>query len=237
MIKHVIILIISLFFFISNVQAQQVYNQNNEDGLRHGKWKKNFENTKQVRYEGQFEHGKEIGLFKFYKLVSKKSILTATKAFNSNNQIAEVTFLASNGKVISKGRMNGKNYIGEWLYYHNDSDKVMTKETYDDDGKLTGEKYVYFENEQLAETLFYKNGKEEGNAINYSEKGVILKNFNFKNGELHGFYKDYTPEGVLIVAGQFKNGKKSGNWKYYEKGKLVNEKNFSDQKSFSSNDN
>lgn len=228
---------ILLTFATSNVLAQDVYNQFDTNGLRHGKWKKNFEDTKELRYEGQFEHGKEIGLFKFYKLVRKKSILTATKSFNLSDQIAEVTFLASNGKVISKGKMNGKLYIGEWLYYHNDSDKVMTKETYNTDGRLTGEKHVYFENGQLAETLLYKNGKEEGNAINYSEKGIVLKDFNFKNGELHGAYKDYTPKGELIVEGQFKNGKKKGVWKYYENGELVNEKNFSDQKSFSSNDN
>ncbi len=237
MIKQTIIFMFLLTFGTTNVLAQEGYNQYDHVGLRHGKWKKNFEDTKQVRYEGQFEHGKEIGLFKFYKLVSKKGVLTATKSFNDSDQIAQVTFLASNGKTISKGKMNGKTYMGEWLYYHNDSDKVMTKEAYDDDGKLIGEKQVYFENGQLAETLFYKNGKEDGNAINYSEKGIILKDFNFKNGELHGAYKDYTSKGELIVDGQFKNGKKKGIWKYYENGELVNEKNFSDQKSFSSNDN
>jgi len=237
MIKQTIMFMIFLTFAASNVLAQGLYNKFDSNGLRHGKWKKNFEDTKELRYEGQFEHGKEIGLFKFYKLVKKKGILTATKVFNEKDQIAQVTFLASNGKTISKGNMNGKLYVGEWLYYHNDSDKIMTRETYDANGKLKGEKHVYFENGQLAESLFYKNGKEEGNAINYSEKGIILKDFNFKNGELHGSYKDYTPDGVLMVEGQFKNGKKHGVWKYYENGELINEKNFSDQKSFSSNDN
>lgn len=237
MIKQTIIFMICLTFGLSNVYAQSAINQFDNNGKRHGVWKKNFEDTKEVRYEGQFDHGKEIGLFKFYKLVRKKSVLTATKAFNPNDDVAEVKFLASNGKIISKGRMNGKNYIGEWLYYHFDSDEIMTKENYDPDGLLTGKKHVYFENGQIAETLFYKNGKEEGNAKNYSEKGIVLKDFNFKNGELHGPYKDFTPKGELIVEGQFKDGRKNGIWKYYENGELVNEKDFSNQKSFSSNDN
>lgn len=237
MIKQNIIFIIFLTFATLNVQAQEVYNQFDENQERHGKWKKNFKDTKQVRYEGQFEHGKEIGLFKFYKLVRKKSVLTATKAFNLNNDITEVTFLASNGGIISKGNMNGKKYIGEWLYYHNDSDKVMTKENYNDEGLLDGEKLIYFENGQLAEQLLYENGKKEGNVKNYSEKGIVIKDYNYKTGELHGSYKDYTPKGELIVEGQFKNGKKHSIWKYYENGELTKEKNFSNQKSFSSNDN
>jgi len=237
MIKQNILFIISLTFVMFNVQAQESYNQFDKNGKRHGVWKKNFEDTKQVRYQGQFEHGKEVGLFKFYKLVTKKSSLTATKSFNPNNNIAEVTFFASTGKIISKGKMDFKKYIGEWLYYHNDSDKIMTKETYNNLGLLEGKKYVYFENGQLAEELFFKNGKEEGNVKNYSEKGILIKDFNYKNGELHGSYKDYTSEGDLVVEGQFKNGKKHSIWKYYNNGKLTKEKNFSDQKSFSSNKN
>lgn len=237
MIKQTILFMISLTLGVTSVMSQQALNQYDSNGERHGVWKKNFEDTKQVRYEGQFNHGKEVGLFKFYKLYRKKSILTATKSFNSNDNIAEVTFFASNGKVISEGKMNGKKRIGDWLYYHNDSEKIMTKETYNEDGLLSGEKLVYFENGQIAEKVYYEKGKEEGNAKNYSEKGIVLKDFNYRNGELHGAYQDFTPKGELIVEGQFKNGKKHGIWKYYEKGELINEKDFSDQKTFSSNDN
>ncbi|MBT8310060.1 MAG: toxin-antitoxin system YwqK family antitoxin [Flavobacteriaceae bacterium] len=220
---------------MSNVFAQQSYNQFDNDGKRHGIWKKNFEDTKQLRYQGEFNHGKEVGLFKFYKLVKKKSVLTATKLFNSDSDISEVTFLATNGNIISKGKMNGKKYVGEWLYYHNDSDKVMTQENYNDDGLLHGDKSVYFNNGQLAEHMSFVNGKAEGNAKNYTEKGIVIKDFNYKNGEMHGSYKDYTPKGELIVEGQFKNGKKNSIWRYYENGELQKEKNYSNPKTFHKN--
>jgi len=213
--------------------SQGAYNQLDNNGQRHGLWKKNFKDTKQIRYEGTFDHGKETGLFKFYKLVNKKSVLSATKLFN--NGIADVTFLASNGKTISKGKMKAKLYIGEWLYYHNNSDSIMTKEYYNENGELDGEKTVYFKNGQIAETVAYVNGKEHGKAVNYSDKGVLIKVFTYSEGELHGVYKDYNFEGTLIVDGQFKEGKKHGRWKYYKNGKLTKEKNYSDPKTFHKN--
>lgn len=235
MIKQNVFFIVLLTFSFFNASSQITYNQVDANGKRHGKWKKMFQDTKQIRYEGQFEHGKEVGLFKFYKLVHQKSVLSATKQFNSDNGLAEVIFLASNGRVISKGVMDGKKYVGKWLYYHNNSDVVMTEEHYNDNGKLEGSKIIYFNNGQVAEKLQFIKGKEDGNAKNYSEKGVLLKDYNYKNGELNGPYKDYNKVGDLIVDGQFKEGKKHGRWKFYENGKLIKEKNFSDPKTFHKN--
>ena len=58
--------IILLLFFISGSVLGQEINQFDAQGKRHGKWKKFFKGTKKVRYSGQFEHGKEVGVFKFY---------------------------------------------------------------------------------------------------------------------------------------------------------------------------
>lgn len=235
MLKQNIYFIIFLTFIFPNINAQNVLNQTDVNGKRHGTWQKNFKGTKQLRYQGQFAHGKEVGVFKFYKLIKSKSVLTATKEFNTNNTIAEVTFFASDGQVISKGKMNGKLYVGEWQYFHNDSDKLMTKEYYNDDGKLDGEKLIFFKNGQIAEQMTYLNGKEDGNVKHYNEKGILTKDFNYKNGELHGLYKDYSSKGDLIVEGQFKEDKKHGRWKFYKNGELVKEKNFSNPKTFHKN--
>ena len=73
----------------------QTLNQFDTNGNRHGIWKKYFEGTKSVRYEGEFKHGKEIGVFKFYKYIDEKSVLSTTKQFNDSNYIAEVKFFSS----------------------------------------------------------------------------------------------------------------------------------------------
>ena len=221
--KHLITI---LLFFISTLISAQEINQLDANGTRNGIWKKTFKGTNQMRYEGEFKHGKEIGLFKFYKLIKKKSVLTATKLFKEDDNIAEVKFLSSRGKVISEGKMNGKLYVGEWAYYHNNSNIVMTLETYDNNGNLEGKRFVYYKDGQIAEEANYKKGSLEGIATWYSKKGVALKVFVYENNELHGISKYYNEEGTILAEGLYKRGKKTGIWKYYEHGKLVYQKDF-----------
>jgi len=221
--KHISLVIL---FFISSLISAQNMNQFDANGNRHGIWNKTFEGTNQVRYQGEFYHGKEIGLFKFYKYIKKRSVLTATKQFNENDNTADVKFLSSRGKVISEGKMNGKLHIGVWTYYHNNSTKIMTLETYNEEGKLQDKRLVYYENGQLAEEVNYEEGSIEGVSKWYSLKGIVLKEFVYKNNELHGNAKNYNGKGEILTEGSYKRGKKTGIWKYYEEGKLVEEKNF-----------
>ena len=211
---------------ISVLVSGQELNQLDPNGERHGTWEKNFEGTKQVRYEGKFDHGKEIGLFKFYKFIKKKSILTATKQFNSDDNTAYVTFLSSRGKVISEGKMNGKLYTGKWTYYHNNSAKIMTLENYDNDGKLQGKRLVYYKDGQMAEEANYISGSLEGTSTWFSKNGVVIKAFIYENNELHGNAEYYSGTGEILAEGSYKRGKKTGLWKYYTNGKLVKEKDF-----------
>ena len=117
-----------------SMHAQDAVNQFDSSGQRHGVWRKYYHNTDQLRYEGQFDHGKEIGEFKFYTLNKGESVLSAVKQFNSENDLASVKFLSSTGKMISEGQMNGKLYIGKWIYYHNKSDGILSVEYYNDRG-------------------------------------------------------------------------------------------------------
>lgn len=215
-----------LFFVTASLFAQEI-NTLDSNGERHGFWKKNYENTDQPRYEGEFKHGKEIGTFKFYKLVDKTSVLSATKEFNENDQIALVKFFSSTGKLISEGKMDGKLFIGKWIYYHNKTNAVMSTENYNDKGELHGEKLVYYEIGQIAERSNFINGKQEGLSTWYSEKAVVIKEFLYENDELHGLSKYYDNKGQLIAEGVYKRGQKHGIWKYYTDGKLTEEKNFS----------
>lgn len=217
-------LIVFLFLTIS-ISAQTI-NQFDENQKRHGIWKKNFEGTKVLRYEGAFNHGKEIGTFNFYKNYRGKALLTASKVFNENDNKAFVKFFSSRGKVVSEGQMDGKKYIGTWKYYHNNSDKIMTREVYNQNGNLNGERFVYYSNGVIAEKQNYVDGKLEGESIWYSLKNVVLKHFIYENNELHGVSKYYNPKGELIAQGRYKLGKKHGIWKYYKNGTLINEKDF-----------
>ena len=215
-----------LCLLLPTLLIAQSVNQLDSNGKRHGVWKKKFDKTNVTRYEGTFNHGKETGLFKFYKNINKKAVLTATKQFNENNNVAEVTFYASNGKVISKGNMNGKKYIGEWTYFHNKNNQIMTLEHYNSLGQLEGESLVYYLNGQVAEKRNYVDNNLDGLATWYYENAQEMKHYTYKNNLLHGQAKFYDKNGVLTIEGQYKNDKKDGVWKYYKNGKLNEEKDF-----------
>ncbi|MCH4552946.1 toxin-antitoxin system YwqK family antitoxin [Aestuariibaculum lutulentum] len=215
-----------LGLLLSSVVSAQSINQLDANGKRDGIWKKNFDGTDILRYEGEFTHGKETGLFKFYKNIRNKAVLTATKQFNPQNNIAEVIFYASTGKVISEGKMDGKLYIGEWKYYQKNNDKLLILEHYNTKGELDGERVVYYNNGIMAEKQMYKAGKLDGESLSYSENNKLINRANYLNGEMHGAYVVYFLDGTPEVEGQFKNGQKSGVWKYYENGALKEQKNF-----------
>ena len=227
MIKQKLLFSITLTFLSCLAFSQDNLNQFDSEGKRHGKWAKTFENSKQLRYEGQFEHGKEVGEFKFYQMIGKVSKLAAIKVFNPENNNARVKFISLKGKTISEGMMNGKTYIGEWRYYHKNSDQLMTVEHYDKDGLLNGKRSVYYNNGQLAEELNYKHGKLEGVSNYYTMAGVLMKRYNYENDELHGLSEHFDEQGNLQIKGHYKRGKKHGVWTYYKNGEVWEEKDFS----------
>jgi len=214
-------------FFLScipwGIFGQQI-NQMDANGKRHGVWKKYYEGSKKLRYEGTFDHGKEMGEFKFYK-PSSKNQPTAIKIYEPDNDTVKVSYFTAKGILISKGAMCNKKREGKWHYFHRNSEKVMTEETYDN-GLLQGEKLVYFPDGTLTEKTIYDKGKREGKSFVYSEEGVVIKAFTYENDELHGRVAYFTSKGVLMIEGDYKRDRKDGLWKYYEGGKLKEQKKY-----------
>ncbi|WP_103865265.1 toxin-antitoxin system YwqK family antitoxin [Aquimarina sp. I32.4] len=202
----------------------QRYNAFDANGKRHGKWQKKYENIEQLRYEGTFDHGKEIGQFKFYKPNSGTSP-TAIKTFLKNNDTVRVKYFTQKGKVISQGQMIGKERVGKWVYYHKGSNKIMMTEQYTS-GKLNGEQLTYFTNGQLTEKTLYVAGKREGKSFIFSDSGVVMKEFTYGNDKLQGLTKYFDTDGTLLIEGNYKRGRKDGLWKYYKDGKLSEQKIF-----------
>lgn len=215
--------IIPLFIFLSiNITAQK--NQFDKEGRRHGFWEVNFEGTNQPKFEGNFEHGKETGNFKFYK----KGFYdhpTAIMNFEHAQDSVQVTYYTQKGKPISEGMMLEKKREGKWVYYHQKSDTIMMTEIYKED-KLHGLQKTYFPNGKLAEKTNYVHGKKDGESFIYADNGQVTKELYYKDGELHGPANYYTPKGIKIIEGQYSEGRKTGNWKYFSEGKLEREEDY-----------
>lgn len=221
---------LSLIFFFgiillcTNAFPQSEINQMDAQGQRHGLWQKTYPGSKQLRYEGTFEHGKEVGEFKFY-CAECKDKPSVVKDFSSKDDIANVKYFTIKGKLVSEGKMKAKDRIGEWLYYHEKTKAVMTSENYEN-GMLHGKVVTYYPNGKITEESNYKKGIKEGENNYYSPDGVLLKKLFYKDDELQGEAFYYDGYGNVIIEGFYKNGKKHGLWKYYKDGKVTLEETF-----------
>lgn len=208
---YIIIFLVSIFT-TSNLIAQGL-NKKDAQGLRHGSWSKNYRGTKQPRYIGTFNHGKEEGVFKFYDKSGGKPI--AIKEYMPSQDFVNVSFYTKSGTKISEGKMIERSKQGEWLYYHKDGKSLMTKEKYNNN-KLEGKRIVYFINGKKAQETMYLNGLKHGIDVHYNEKGIILKEYLYANDILEGLSKLYDSEGNLFREGNYKANRKHGSWKYYK---------------------
>ncbi|MFT7073109.1 toxin-antitoxin system YwqK family antitoxin [Patiriisocius sp. Uisw_017] len=215
--------IISVFLISSGALLAQEINLMDANGKRHGVWKKSYPNTKQLRYQGQFDHGREIGVFNFYCEECGNQPY-AIKEFKGNGEVL-VTYFTKKGKLVSEGKMIGKTREGEWLTYHKNSKEVMIRENYRND-KLDGVVTTYYGNKVVTETTPYKNGIKEGLSKNYSYEGKLLNELTYQNDKLYGPAVYYNPTGEKTIEGQYKKGRKDGIWKYYKNGKVAVEEKF-----------
>ncbi|WP_037325183.1 toxin-antitoxin system YwqK family antitoxin [Salinimicrobium terrae] len=204
--------------------GQEKLNSVDIEGQKHGYWKEFFDNKKtQLKYEGQFHHGKRTGLFKYYQEGLKQPV--AIMDFDPSTGRIVAKYLSQNGKVISEGEMYDRERTGLWTYYHKDSDQVMMTENYKN-GKLHGPKKIYYDKGQLAEEATYMNGELHGSRKLFSVKGIVLEDLTYKSGELHGPAKFFNGQGLLMSEGVYRNDKHHGTWLYYENGEFTEEKDF-----------
>jgi len=201
------------------IYAQGDINQTDANGERHGVWRKYYNNDR-IRYSGTFDHGKEIGIFKYFS-ASNSDYPVIVKEYKDNSDLAEVSFFTPSGALESKGLMRAKAREGKWLYYHEDGKSIMSEENYVN-GKLEGDYKTFYLSGELTEEASYKNGLLHGNYKKYSIKGFPYQDFNYSKGKLNGMAIYYSRKtGDLIKKGPFKDDLRVGTWENYVDGELV----------------
>lgn len=214
---------LTLFLCCQVVFSQTDSNPVDQNGKKHGVWKGFYEESGRPRYEGTFEHGKEVGIFNFFDDTKAKTII-ATRTFNVKDNSCYTIFYDQKKNIVSEGKEINRLREGQWKYYHKESKVIMTLENYKK-GKLEGVRTVYYPSGKIADETIYKNGLKEGVYKKYSEKGIVLENSFFKKNEYDGLaiYKD--PNDMVVAKGKFKDGKKVGMWQFFINGKLTSEEN------------
>ncbi|WP_296685602.1 hypothetical protein [Flavobacterium sp.] len=215
--RSIIVFLISLLFSVLHAQTES--NKLDAKGLKHGLWKGVYEESKRPRYQGTFEHGKEVGVFQFFDDTQKGDVI-ATREFNPKDNSAYTVFYDQNKNKVSEGKVVNKLFEGEWKYYHYASPAIMTTENYKN-GKLEGVRTVYFLNGKVAEQINYVNNLKQGAYKKYTESGVVLEESFFKNNEYDGLAIFRNDSGIVVAKGMFAKGLKTGTWDVLENGKLV----------------
>jgi antitoxin component YwqK of YwqJK toxin-antitoxin module len=221
-----------LFLVNTTMFSQGVYNKLDDKGNKNGPWKGFYSDTKNPKYEGTFDHGKEIGVFTFYDN-TKTKVVIATREFNPKDNSAYTIFYDPFKNKVSEGKVVNKLYEGQWKYYHKASKAIMTIENYIK-GKLEGSRTVFYVSGKIAEEMTYKNNLKIGPYKRYTESGIIIEESNYKNNEYDGsaIFRD-ADDGTIVSKGKFVNGKKVGIWQFFQGGKLVKEENMSYPQSIS----
>lgn len=216
-----------VFFLLTSSLFSQDYNKLDSDGKKHGLWKGVHEESQRPRYEGTFNHGKEVGVFKYFD-DTKAGTVIATREFNAKDNSCYVIFYNQQSMKVSEGKVVDKKFEGEWKYYHFNSPEIMTLEFYKN-GKLEGVRKVYYRNGVIAEETTYVNGEKNGSYKSYAENGVVLEESSYKNGQYEGKAIFRNGTNNVVSEGIFKNGKKVGIWKVADKNGELKDVNMNKQ--------
>ena len=213
--------VILLFLLSFSVYAQDYVNKFDAKGNRHGLWKGTHKETNRPRYEGVFNHGKEIGVFKYFDDTNAGAII-ATRDFSKGDGSCYAIFYDQKGNKVSEGKLLNKIPDGIWKYYHLESKTIMTIESYKN-GKLDGTKKIFYNNSMLAEETNYSLGIKNGAAKTFAENGKPLDEHSYKNGQYQGLASYYDGNGNKMYEGNYANGKRVGLWKFFEQNKVIKE--------------
>jgi antitoxin component YwqK of YwqJK toxin-antitoxin module len=159
-----------------------------------------------------------VGTFSFYCETCGDQPF-CVKEFSPNIP-TQVRYFSTKGNLLSKGAMIGKKRSGLWLIFHENSEKVMTRELYVS-GKLHGEITTYYLSGEIIETTTYLNGLKQGKSSYYAPDGIKLKELSYKNDLLDGPAAYYSHTGKLTMKGDYKNGMHHGVWNYYKDGRFL----------------
>lgn len=222
-------IVVSLLLSFFCLQAQNDFNRVDDKGNKNGLWKGFYTDTKNQKYEGTFDHGKEVGVFTFYDNTKTKRVI-ATREFNPLDNSAYTIMYDQLKNKVSEGKVIDKLSEGQWIYYHKSSKAVMATENYVK-GKLEGIRIVFYSNGKIAEEMNYVNNLKKGPYKRYTIAGIVIEETSYKDNQYDGAAIFRDPDsGKIVSKGMFTNGKKTGIWQFYPKDKPVKEINMSDPK-------
>jgi antitoxin component YwqK of YwqJK toxin-antitoxin module len=193
--SHFLLLLTFLFSYIS---FGQTINQVDKQGKKQGVWKKYYDKSGRLLYEGTFKDDKPSGIFRFYyENGSKKALID----HNLSTGRSLANYFHPNGQLMSGGIFRNQLKDSTWVTFT--------------EGGLVSE-ISNFQNDELhgPKTTFYISGLE-----NATGRIPYIKS-NYKNGKLDGDYTELFMDGRKKLYSFYIDGKLNGLYiEYHRNGK------------------
>lgn len=218
---------------LSNFSFSQSINQVDQQGKKQGEWKKYYEKSGRVLYEGRFKDDKPTGVFRFYyETGSKKALIDHN--LTSGRSLAN--YFHPNGQLMSGGIFRNQMKDSTWItftesgvvseisnYKNNELNGPFTsfyisglenatgripyiKSNYKN-GKLDGEYTELFMDGRKKLYCFYIDGKLNGLYIEYHRNGKKSSLTRYKNGIKHGYSSGFDETEKEIATAYFYKGR------------------------------
>lgn len=202
------------FVLLSTVVHAQEFNQSDEQGRKQGEWKKFYESSRSLFYEGQFKDDHPIGEFRHYY---KNGALRSITAHKGDLAFAKV--FNEKGLLISEGRFKNMLKDSTWVFYnaHGDTLQLVNYK----EGKKTGQEITFFDNGKTASVYFFIADIENGPFETFFASGLLESKGFYLNGLLDDSLKHYYENGQLMYSGNYRQGLKNGRWDYYHSDGLI----------------
>lgn len=136
-----------------------------------------------IQEEGDLLNGQRHGTWVTYHRGIKSHLIESTTTYNNGVKHGLFTKMDDRGSVTDRGfyvngNLHGRVYVFE---------RGRTKEETDyKNGKIDGERKLYYSNLQLQEAGTFKDGKRDGYARWYDQDGNVTIEYQYKNGEKVG---------------------------------------------------
>ena len=191
------------------VQSQNIHNQKDEQGKKHGTWVKKYPNG-QVQYQGHFEHGQPSGTFhRYFPDGDTMAIMD-----HSHPKGVYTQLFNKKGQKQAEGLYIDQKKDSTWMFY-NEKGQVIMQESYEM-GKRDGRSVKFFPNADTSHVTTWQDGKKHGIYKAFFPNGRLKLRAHYKEDELQGNFTIFFPNGFKEIIGSYRNNLRHGKWIYME---------------------
>ncbi|MFW5915846.1 MAG: toxin-antitoxin system YwqK family antitoxin [Bacteroidota bacterium] len=205
-------LCITLFLIVSLQgfsQENQDINEYDENGNKHGVWKKKYSNG-EIQYKGEFRHGKPAGELKRY---FPNGELMAIMNHRGEGEVY-ATLFNKEGKKRAEGKYIDKERDSTWIFYGTENN-VILKENYNK-GEKVGKSVRFYLNGDTSQIAHYRDGEKHGMFKQFFRNGNTKLLARYQNDELDGNVTIFSPNGYKEIEGLYRDNLRENKWIYYE---------------------